>query len=90
MEDTRFWKRLLSFVENVQVNDMASEEEKDYIIRTAQKNINTISLVNRMNLYLPAKGVNETITVKNETNNVLFIHGQGKEIILKPNEEISI
>jgi len=31
-----FWKRLEMFVENVQVNDAMSEEEKEMIIRIAQ------------------------------------------------------
>jgi hypothetical protein len=35
--DKTFWKRLELFVSNVQVNDMASEEEKDYILLTAKE-----------------------------------------------------
>ena len=35
-----FFKRLKSFVENVQVSDMASEEEKKMILRVCDKNIN--------------------------------------------------
>ena len=30
--DTTFWRRLEMFVSNIQVNDMAGEEEKQYII----------------------------------------------------------
>ena len=35
-----FFKRLKSFVENVQVNDMPSEEEKEMILYVCDKNIN--------------------------------------------------
>lgn len=34
-----FYKRLLMFVENVQVNDQMSEEEKDMIIAVCKRNI---------------------------------------------------
>jgi len=37
--DETFWKRLELFVANVQVNDMMSEEEKEYILLTAKRNI---------------------------------------------------
>lgn len=36
--DKTFWKRLYMFVENVQVSDMMSEEEKQYILNTAKNN----------------------------------------------------
>lgn len=36
-----FWKRLEMFVENVQVNDAMSEEEKEMIIRIAQDEQNS-------------------------------------------------
>ena len=35
-----FLKRLKSFVENVQVSDVASEEEKKMILRVCDRNIN--------------------------------------------------
>jgi hypothetical protein len=37
--DRTFWKRLEMFVSNVQVNDAMSDEEKEYILRTAKRNI---------------------------------------------------
>jgi hypothetical protein len=40
-ERINFWKRLEAFVSNVQVNDPASEEEKDMILYIARKRINT-------------------------------------------------
>lgn len=41
--DRTFWKRLEMFVANVQVNDMMSEEEKEYILLTAKRNIDAQS-----------------------------------------------
>jgi len=41
--DRTFWKRLEMFVADVQVNDMMSEEEKEYILRTAKRNIDAES-----------------------------------------------
>ena len=34
--DTTFWRRLEMFVSNIQVNDVAGEEEKQYIIRVIE------------------------------------------------------
>ena len=34
--DTTFWRRLEMFVSNIQVNDMAGEEEKQYIIHVIE------------------------------------------------------
>ena len=34
--DASFWKRLKLFVSNIQVNDMAGEEEKQYIIHVIE------------------------------------------------------
>lgn len=36
-----FWKRLLSFISNVQVNDAMSEEEKEMIILVCNKKLET-------------------------------------------------
>lgn len=35
--DETFWKRLESFISNVRVHDMMSEEEKQYILYTCEK-----------------------------------------------------
>lgn len=37
--DRTFWVRLESFMSNVEVNDMMGDEEKEYILRTAKRNI---------------------------------------------------
>ena len=39
LEQINFWKRLESFVKEVQVNDMMSEEEKDMILHTCKEQI---------------------------------------------------
>lgn len=38
-QDHTFWNRLQLFVSKVNVNDYMSEEEKEYILRTCDKNI---------------------------------------------------
>ncbi len=40
--DRTFWRRLEMFVENVTVNDAMSEEEKEYILKTAKRNIDAM------------------------------------------------
>lgn len=40
-----FWKRLEMFVNNVQVNDPMSEEEKEMILHTCKKQLNLLSLI---------------------------------------------
>ena len=38
-QDRTFWNRLKLFVSKVNVNDAMSDEEKEYILRTCDKNI---------------------------------------------------
>ena len=40
LQRINFWQRLKTFVENVQVNDMPSEEEKSMIIHICDKQSN--------------------------------------------------
>ena len=40
LDKINFWKRLEMFIENVQVNDAMSEEEKDMILRVAKEQMN--------------------------------------------------
>lgn len=46
MEDytrsVKFWKRLKAFVDDVQVNDFMSDEEKDMILYNCKKKIHEI------------------------------------------------
>ena len=37
LQEINFWKRLEMFVENVQVNDMPSEEEKEMILNVCKR-----------------------------------------------------
>ncbi len=37
--DHTFWNRLKLFMENIQCNDLAGQEERDYIYNVANKNV---------------------------------------------------
>lgn len=44
-KEKEFWERLKSFVENVQVNDLMSEEEKQMILNNCEKKIENLQFI---------------------------------------------